>query len=372
MKQLNTPCGLALLALMTVYVLLHNLAPALDESRVLLSGLVLATLVGVLRYITRPDATPSKTHADLPMEAMHELRESLHHSQMTLYLNIMQPMLAARFPELIGDVIGKKLNEAPLTRFDEKIMLMKQAFKKLGDGRVLYVKRAYEDRDRALTMLVFLRLLWQEKPTSSLPTLLDTIPVALYPMLRGEVHRLFDVLPLFTDGCLRVNEANSNALSGLIGFYSNPATHTPVTEDISPGKEQETELNAPQAAPADEALEKSIESTADCLPDFINWLGKRISSGNKQFSLESQELVLCNSAQFDEYTVFVVPDVRAKYQSRSGVAIDVLERTLRAAFPVNQTWQIEREGVRMDVLPCRLAEAFTTNCSTLIMEGSEK
>ena len=89
------------------------------------------------------------------------------------------------------------------------------------------------------------------------------------------------------------------------------------------------------------------------VPDFIQWLENRMSSGNKQFSLDAQELILCNTAQ-DSHLVFVLPDVLGKYQSRSGIATQDLEQALKQVFSDSKTYSITRAGVQQEVVPCRL------------------
>ena len=105
----------------------------------------------------------------------------------------------------------------------------------------------------------------------------------------------------------------------------------------------------------------------DCLPDFLAWLEKRMVSGNQQFSLDSQELVLCRAHDTD--TVFLLSEVLGKYQSRAGIDTEILTQALSLAFSDEKHYHIVRDGQHIDVLPCRLSEAFTPTCSTRILEG---
>jgi conjugative coupling factor TraD (TOL family) len=107
----------------------------------------------------------------------------------------------------------------------------------------------------------------------------------------------------------------------------------------------------------------------DCLPDFLHWLIKRMESGNQQFSLETQSLVLSNSKEFGNHTVFLLPDVLGKYQSRSGIAVDVLEHALSSAFSKQKIYRIERDGSLLTVFRIELTDPFTSQHSTLILEG---
>ncbi|PJE14458.1 type IV conjugative transfer system coupling protein TraD [Legionella sp.] len=141
----------------------------------------------------------------------------------------------------------------------------------------------------------------------------------------------------------------------LVTEENRPAGHTDIPEPISPC-EQQLEL------------EKSHRSL-EMVPDFIQWLENRMSSGNKQFSLDAQELILCNTAQ-DSHLVFVLPDVLGKYQSRSGIVTQDLEQALKQVFSDSKTYSITRAGVQQEVVPCRLNQPITTNSSTEIKEGN--
>lgn len=383
MKQLNTPWAVGLLAFLVVYFALHYGTPELSESLLLTYGCILAFLMGAIRYITLPVPSRVSCHPDLPEAAMRALQESLHHSQMTLYFTIIQPMLLRSFPTLVTQIIGKKPNEAPLTRFDEKIEALKHAFRQLAASGCLYNKRAMEDRDRALTMLVFLRILWRELPASELPARLKTIPVALYPMLRTEAYRLYDLVLLFTNGQLLANENEFTLLGSLIGFYPTlshevATTSGIVTEDAALELYQNTVSTTHDIASIIDAPIVPVEhllpatdntGSPDCLPEFLSWLVKRMASGNNQFALESQALLVCNPIQHGVNTLFLLPDVFAKYQSRSGVQSSCLERALQDAFSESKTFFIERDAQRIVVLPCILNEPFSTDYSTVILEG---
>lgn len=383
MKSFNTPWTEGLLAFLTVYFGLHYLKPEFPEFLLLLYGVGISFITGVIRYLTRPIPSKMRCHPDLPEAAMRALQESLHHSQMTMYFTIIQPMLVRSFPSLVTEIIGKKPNEAPLTRFDEKIERLKYAFRQLATSGSLYNKRALEDRDRALTMLVFLRILWRELSAGDLPARLKTIPVALYPMLRGEAYRLYDLVLLFTNGQVLANKKESMLLAGIEGFFpdsSSNASETPLTAET--GRDVQDFL-VPRVTLVDEiqpmrdafsSIEPALLSTDSvtegaCLADFLSWLLNRIASGNKQFALEYQALLVCNKAHFGANTIFLLPDVLAKYQSRSGVASIVLESALKDAFSDSKSFFIERDGQRIVVLPCALNEAFSTDNSTEILEG---
>lgn len=117
-------------------------------------------------------------------------------------------------------------------------------------------------------------------------------------------------------------------------------------------------------------IETDIQNEADSLVDFIDWLGKRINQGNRQFSLDSQQLVLSNEKQYGADTVFLKPEILGKYQSRSGIATEIIESLLKNRFSNGKTFRIKQSsGESMEVLPCKLKEAFISTGSTLILEG---
>ena len=113
-----------------------------------------------------------------------------------------------------------------------------------------------------------------------------------------------------------------------------------------------------------------ILASSKIIPDFIQWLEHRMSSGNKQFSLDAQELILRNVQEHDDQRVFLMPDVLGKYQSRSGISTQDLEPALKEAFGDAKTYFITRGGLQQEVLPCRLIQPISTEHATEIKEGN--
>lgn len=119
---------------------------------------------------------------------------------------------------------------------------------------------------------------------------------------------------------------------------------------------------------------KEISVTAsmhasNLLPDFINWLKKRMESGDKKFSLDAQELVFCNQQQYGNQLVFLMSEVLAKYQNRSGVDNTLIEAALKLHYAEEKLFFIEKAGQQWEVFPCWLSAEFSTQCSTVIVEG---
>lgn len=112
-----------------------------------------------------------------------------------------------------------------------------------------------------------------------------------------------------------------------------------------------------------------IPQDSEYLPDFIAWLQQRITSGNEQFSCDTQELVVCNINDYGNKTVFLLPEVLEKYESRSGIGRHLIERSLKNTFPEKKYFHIRRAGKQIVVFPCELDTPFTSNHSTLIHEG---
>jgi conjugative coupling factor TraD (TOL family) len=119
--------------------------------------------------------------------------------------------------------------------------------------------------------------------------------------------------------------------------------------------------DSPQTLKVSEAL----------IPDFIKWLEQRISSGNQQFSLDAQALILRRPNEDDAQRVFVLPEVLSKYQSRSGIAAEAMKLILKETFSDANTYLIDREGIQVEILPCRLTKPISSDCSTPIKEGNQ-
>ncbi|MBA2651652.1 MAG: type IV conjugative transfer system coupling protein TraD [Tatlockia sp.] len=157
-----------------------------------------------------------------------------------------------------------------------------------------------------------------------------------------------ETVPTVIDSVAKVDEASS--------FASALAREGP-------------QIIQPLAVPSSESVAQFRAINVDCLTDFISWLEKRIDSGNKQFSLEEQQLVVSDSSQFGDKLVFLLPEVLAKYQSRSGLATDILESALKETDASLNLYHIERSGEIMEVFPCELNAPFLTTHSTPILKG---
>ncbi|KTC94875.1 type IV conjugative transfer system coupling protein TraD [Legionella feeleii] len=132
------------------------------------------------------------------------------------------------------------------------------------------------------------------------------------------------------------------------------------------------EVDKPVQAPSEPRQEepKHTQASPEIVPDFIKWLEHRMHSGNKQFSLDAQELVLRQTQAQDDHIVFLLPEVFAKYQSRSGVETAVLESALTESFGESTRYFITKAGLQQEVVPCRLSQPIRTDYSTDIKQGN--
>lgn len=164
-----------------------------------------------------------------------------------------------------------------------------------------------------------------------------------------EINQL-DCQPQAEDTLTRIASTDEQKISPLI-------QEEPVVEKAP------VELSLPEESQVNEVA-------ADVLPDFIRWLEHRMNSGNKQFSLDEQELVRSNTAVFGSDLVFLKMDVLGKYESRSGIEVQVLANALNEAHPESSQYVIDEAGILQEVVPCRLSQPFTTSQSTEIKKGT--
>lgn len=187
----------------------------------------------------------------------------------------------------------------------------------------------------------------------------------------GELYKVRIPLPL-NDG-LAPDDIKSVLCD--INKLEQPRTSEPLIPESSPEIEVSPSVPCVEE-PAQESLvvvHEELETpdvTQKIIPDFIKWLEHRMHSGNKQFSLDAQELILRQVQEQDDQRVFLLPEVLGKYQSRSGIATEVLETALKQAFSEEKTYFINRSGLQQEVMPCRLSQPVRTEYSTDIKEGN--
>lgn len=149
---------------------------------------------------------------------------------------------------------------------------------------------------------------------------------------------------------------------------------TPLAPVIEDELKTETSCTTSEEVVSLEPLVQQLEpETSDVLsniiPDFIRWLEHRMDSGNKQFSLDAQELVLSNTSVYGEQLIFLRLEVFGKYESRSGVLACELEQALKQTYSDSKTYFIHHEGQLQEVVPCQITNPRSTHYSTEIKEG---
>lgn len=375
-------------------------------------GAGVITTASILTAWLNSEPKSTVIHPQLPKRAIKQLGNSLHHSQIPLFEQVIQPVMAAEFGAFQAIIKGKKINDEPITLFDTKIEILTTAFAKLKGHGSLYQKRIHDDRDRAVTLLVFLALFFSEESSEvKLQSVLKKLPSQAFKLLRKEAYRLFDLTYLLIEQRLVINTDMVNVFtdSSLFNRYSlssaspsylsiDKSTPTllsslPTTMDKPEPNASSPENTVPQE-PIDKVVvkddsivteescqpvvaETNLPLKPDCtkienpsiIPDFISWLEKRISSANRQFAIESQKLVVSNPDKYSKTQVFVLPDVLGKYQSRSGIEVGVLKKTLHEASSIKNSVSVKRDEQSIDVTPCTLSIAFESNALSEIEEG---
>lgn len=191
----------------------------------------------------------------------------------------------------------------------------------------------------------------------------------------GELHKVRIPLPL-NDG-LAPNDITCvmreiNKLDEADEVEEKPILSTPILDDLPPipfAQDLEIPSAAEPIASNREMEPQEADVNTDVLPDFIRWLEHRMNSGNKQFSLEEQELVRSNTSLYSPNLVFLKMDVLGKYESRSGIEAQDLERALKVAYQESKQFFIEEDGQLQEVVPCCITQLITTSQSTEIKEG---
>lgn len=339
-----------------------------------------------------------KAVSSLPKVAEAGLRSSLHLSQIPLLERIIIPVLASELIALRTQIIGAKVNGEPLSLFDEKIAYLTKAFQSLKTSRRLYTNRVLEEQDYAITALVFFTVLYDGIDGAvSLREKLSVIPPAIYTLTKGHSYRLFDISSFILERKILCNQDVVDVLAGIDAFNAvqkNKLTPTQETESapdlISPElpeaitthtlKENDVCQLDIASASHDTSTEQSETSIIDPEPQmgeesaqrvelvtpFIEWLEKRIESNNRKFSPASQMLIKTSLA-YEKEVVFVEPDVLAKYQSRSGVDMGVLEKALSRAFN-SQSFFVSGDD-RSQVFPVKLSSPIDVATTSDIHKG---
>ena len=119
-----------------------------------------------------------------------------------------------------------------------------------------------------------------------------------------------------------------------------------------------------------ESFDKTSDVNSTILVNFIDWIEGRINSKNRSFSLENQNLLLCNEEKFGNRLVFLKPEVLAKFQARSGMSVIEISTLLRHTHDTKNNFYTEKDGEIIKLLPCKLSEPFITDgCSDIKEEA---
>lgn len=139
---------------------------------------------------------------------------------------------------------------------------------------------------------------------------------------------------------------------------------------------ESVELKFHTQAPIPEISAQPIEAKASSqntpagtalLDEFTAWLEKRIQSNNQQFDPANQTLVKIAAVSFD-HRVFVMPEVLAKYQSRSGVATEIIAQELTKNL-AHERFYFRENDQDIEVYPVQLPISIDTYPTSPIFKG---
>ena len=415
----NNP--LMLLCLLAICVGLYQK----QEMMILYALLGSTALLGVISWLFSVPEDKS-LHSTLPKAICKKISQSLHHSQLPLYEQVMVPVMEKEFENYQSIEVGMKVNGEIITLFDSKADELMVCFNKLKQAHELFRKREHEERDKAMTLLVFFAVFFDApSKRDNIADVLQKIPPQAFKMLRKQAYRLFDLSYLLLEKRLVINselvktfadlslfnryDLNSAGKANPTLLESKPTLQTslPTSEcESPPAASVKTQETQPQSISENESalLEKVLPVTQplapkitkeeepgegneenqtalketkptnnseqqDLISAFISWLEKRIVSGNRQFSIESQNLVITNPEKYGNTQVFVLPGVLGKYQSRSGIEACVMKKALWDKSDLTNPIFVEKEGNSIEITPCVLSNPFESQASSQINEG---
>ena len=244
--------------------------------------------VSLLSGWLNSEPTRIKNNDQLPKEATKKLANSLHHSQIPLLEQIIQPVMAKEFSTLHTQKVGETLAGHSISLFDEKIKKLSEAFSTLKASRDFYQKRTLDDRDRAITLLTFFAILFEEQASEeNLGLIYQKIPPQAFKMLRKQAYRLFDLSYLLLEKRLVINselvktfadlslfnryDLNSAGKANPTLLESKPTLQTslPTSKcELPPAASVKTQEPQPQSIPENESalLEKVLPDTKPLAP----------------------------------------------------------------------------------------------------------
>ena len=367
LKHLNTlalmPFSIAVLALVQHHLELMQIA-----------AVITAVLWG-LGWLLAP-VKKRENGTELPAALVKQLRKSLHHSQITFFNEVIEPLMVQYMAPL--DLASS--SKESVAEFEEKCCLWKEAFIHLKSSGRLYLNRSSVEKDRAITLFVFLAILWGAKQDmSQLKTQLSKLPDFIYKALKKEAYRLYDLPGFILNGNLLCNQDEAELLQKIMPFNQ---TEAGVISESKPYEENAApETSRPEPHEDRQISERVLDASAEVpvaafevednahqlLQEFLLWLEKRLKSNNRKFDPEAQ-LLIKTSSNFDKDMVFVESEVLAKYQARSGIVIDELESALNKAFEGDYFY--EHSGESVQVFPVKITTALEIKSTSEIYKRS--
>lgn len=98
--------------------------------------------------------------------------------------------------------------------------------------------------------------------------------------------------------------------------------------------------------------DEETESPKNLLSKFLNWLKEQIDSGNKQFSLDSKDLILYNPSHRKPEFIFILSEVLDRYYDQTKIAPEIIQSELKKALKITFSYTILREEKVIEVFPC--------------------
>ncbi|STX27940.1 Uncharacterised protein [Legionella beliardensis] len=90
------------------------------------------------------------------------------------------------------------------------------------------------------------------------------------------------------------------------------------------------------------------------LPKFLNWIKRRIDSGDREYALDAQDLILYKPSQANAKLIFILPEVFERYYRYSGISAKLIQAELKKALMINFTYTIVRNEKVIEVFPYQL------------------
>jgi hypothetical protein len=167
--------------------------------------------------------------------------------------------------------------------------------------------------------------------------------------------------------CLEIQEAPINTT---IESNTNTTHISNNEQDVNEKPDEQKEVN--EECDISDTESQQTPNQSQILVDFISWLESRINSKNRQFSIEAQRLIVCDTERYGNNVVFILPEVLVKYQSREGIPSEEMQGYIKDACKRSSSYFIDREGEKTNVLPIEITNPVESTNSTEIIEGESK